>query len=198
MNKREYKQMIKEVTNVINKRLNEEFVAPKKTAIEKFFSMSNTYAKRVAKAENEYYEQKRADFISLLKNAASMSDLLIISKKMLATGYKFPISGMLEEGTIPAKADLDKIKWLSYDKDTTYTAAELAKLEHKSDTTEDFEAYTYYYSWRWWIANILRCLFFWKEPYGPEASKGINEYMRKYAPKCPIVKLYPDFFKKKD
>ena len=198
MNKKKlYEQIMKETSVIVKNALNEEFEAPKKTAIEKFFGMAKSYANRVAKAENEYYEKNRADFIALLQKSTSMSDLLIVSKKMLGYGYKFPISGMLADGVVPAKADLEKIKWMSYDRDGTFTAAELAKIEKKSDSVDDSDVYTYYYSWRWWVANILRCLFFWKEPYGKEASEGIGELVKKYAPKCPVVALYPSYFKKK-
>lgn len=197
MNKKKlYEQIMKEMSVKVKNALNEEFEAPKKTAIEKFFGMAKTYAKRVAKAENEYYEKNRADFVALLQKSTSMSDLLIVSKKMLGYGYKFPISGMLADGIIPAKADLEKINWMSYDREFTYTAAELAKIEKKTDSVVDLDVYTYYYSWRWWVANILRCLFFWKEPYGKEASEGIGELIKKYAPKCPIIELYPSYFKK--
>lgn len=67
MNKKKlYEQIMKETSVIVKNALNEEFEAPKKTAIEKFFGMAKSYASRVAKAENEYYEKNRADFISLL------------------------------------------------------------------------------------------------------------------------------------
>jgi hypothetical protein len=88
---------------------------------------------------------------------------------------------------------------MSYDREGEETAESLSKLE-KNDRgngsfANEYMVYTYYYSWRFWVANIIRCLIFWKNPYGPEANEKVKEYIQKIAPHTPIIRKYPSFFK---
>ena len=185
-----------EVSETIRRRLNEEFKAPEKTTAEKLFGMDKKYAERVAAAETQYYKEHAKPFIERVKMATSMEELLSISKDMLADGFKFPVAGMLRNAFSAQEAKLKNIVWMSYDREGSETAESLSRLEEKNNNvTNDYMVYTYYYSWRYWIANIIRCLVFWKDPYGQEANEKVSEYIKKIAPKTPIVRKYPSYFK---
>jgi hypothetical protein len=192
-----YEGIMKEVAKIVKNRLNEEFVAPKMTATEKLFGMDKKYAARVAAAETEYYTEHAKPFIEQVKNATTMAQLLKISKDMAKDGFKFPVSGMLD-GTPWTEATLDNVRWMSYDREGEETAESLSSLEENNKAgsiVNDYMVYTYYYSWRWWIANIIRCLVFWKDPYGAEANEKVKDYIQKIAPRTPIIRRYPSFFK---
>lgn len=189
-----YGRIMESLQKEVMRVLKEEFKAPEKTLKEKLFGLSKQYDARVAKAENEYYTEHREKFVNALKKAATLEDLLRISRGMMADGFKFPISGMVAAGVAPARAGLGDIIWQSYDLDTSFRANELASIEKKTGVN-DVVVYTYYYSWKWWVANIIRCLFFWKEPYGKEADEKVGELLKQYSPKCPIIAVYPDYFK---
>jgi hypothetical protein len=192
-----YEGIMKEVAKIVKNRLNEEFVAPKMTATEKLFGMDKKYAARVAAAETEYYTEHAKPFIEQVKNATTMAQLLKISKDMAKDGFKFPVSGMLD-GTPWTEATLDNVRWMSYDREGEETAESLSSLEENNKAgsiVNDYMVYTYYYSWRWWIANIIRCLVFWKDPYGAEANEKVKDYIQNIAPRTPIIRRYPSFFK---
>jgi hypothetical protein len=36
---------------------------------------------------------------------------------------------------------------------------------------------------------------FWKDPYGAEANEKVKDYIQKIAPRTPIIRRYPSFFK---
>ena len=193
-----YESIMSEVSKFVNKKLNEEFKAPEKTTAEKLFGMDKKYAARVAAAEAEYYKESAKPYIEQVKAATTMAQLLKISKDMAKDGFKFPVAGMLD-GTDWQSATLDNIRWMSYDREGEETAESLSKLE-KNDRSNgsfanEYMVYTYYYSWRFWVANIIRCLIFWKNPYGPEANEKVKEYIQKIAPHTPIIRKYPSFFK---
>jgi hypothetical protein len=202
MNKKEKKEMynrIMEATSqMVVKMLNEEFVAPQKTAAEKLFGMDKKYAARVAAAEAEYYKEHAKPFIERVKSAVTMAQLLSISKEMAKDGFKFPVAGMLD-GTDWQSATLENIRWMSYDREGEETAESLSRLEkngqESGSVANDYMIYTYYYSWRFWIANIIRCLVFWKDPYGAEANEKVKEYIQKIAPHTPIIRKFPTYFK---
>jgi hypothetical protein len=88
---------------------------------------------------------------------------------------------------------------MSYDREGEETAESLSRLEKNSQESgsvaNDYMIYTYYYSWRFWIANIIRCLVFWKDPYGAEANEKVKEYIKKIAPYTPIIRKFPTYFK---
>ena len=152
---------------------------------------------RVAAAETEYYTEHAKPFIEQVKNATTMAQLLKISKDMAKDGFKFPVSGMLD-GTPWQEATLDNVRWMSYDREGEETAESLSDLEENNkagSVVNEYMVYTYYYSWRWWIANIIRCLVFWKDPYGAEANEKVKEYIQKIAPHTPIIRKFPTYFK---
>ena len=184
-----YESVMKEIAKTVKRRLNEEFKAPEKTTAEKLFGMDKRYAKRVAAAEAEYYKEHAQPFISRIKHATTMQDLLNISIDMAADGFKFPVAGMLRGDVDVQNAQLKNIVWMSYDRESTESAESLARLENENNNvTNDYMVYTYYYSWRFWIANIIRCLMFWKDPYSQEANEKIKDYIKNIAPKTPIVR----------
>ena len=113
---------------MVVKMLNEEFVAPQKTAAEKLFGMDKKYAARVAAAEAEYYKEHAKPFIERVKSAVTMAQLLSISKEMAKDGFKFPVAGMLD-GTDWQSATLENIRWMSYDREGEETAESLSRLE---------------------------------------------------------------------
>lgn len=189
-----YKRVMELLSKEARRVINEEFKAPEKTLKEKLFGLSKQYDERVAKAEEEYYTEHRAKFVDALKKATGLNELLRISRGMMADGFKFPVAGMVVDGVAPARAGLGDIVWQSYDLDTSFRASELADIEKKSGVN-DVVVYTYYYSWKWWVANIIRCLFFWKEPYGKEANEKVGTLLKEYSPKCPIIAIYPEYFK---
>ena len=184
-----YESIMKDVAKTVKRRLDEEFKAPEKTTAEKLFGMDKKYAERVAAAEAKYYKEHAQPFINRVKGATTMEELLNISIDMAADGFKFPVAGMLRGGVDVQDAQLKNIVWMSYDREGSETAESLSRLEKKSNNvTNDYMVYTYYYSWRFWIANIIRCLVFWKDPYGQEANEKIKEYIKNIAPKVPIVR----------
>ena len=195
-----YENIMNKVAKIVRDTLNEEFVAPKKTAAEKLFGMDKKYEERVAAAEAEYYQSHAKPYLERVKSATTMAELLSISKEMAQDGFKFPVSGMLD-GTSWQNASLDNIRWMSYDREGEETAYSLSKLEKhgqpggEGSIANDYMVYTYYYSWRWWIANIIRCLVFWKDPYGTEANQKVKENIQKIAPHTPIIRKFPTFFK---
>ena len=193
-----YNRIMEATSQMVVKMLNEEFVAPQKTAAEKLFGMDKKYAARVAAAEAEYYKEHAKPFIERVKSAVTMAQLLSISKEMAKDGFKFPVAGMLD-GTDWQSATLENIRWMSYDREGEETAESLSRLEkngqESSSVANDYMIYTYYYSWRFWIANIIRCLVFWKDPYGAEANEKVKEYIQKIAPHTPIIRKFPTYFK---
>ena len=193
-----YNRIMEATSQMVVKMLNEEFVAPQKTAAEKLFGMDKKYAARVAAAEAEYYKEHAKPFIERVKSAVTMAQLLSISKEMAKDGFKFPVAGMLD-GTDWQSATLENIRWMSYDREGEETAESLSRLEkngqESGSVANDYMIYTYYYSWRFWIANIIRCLVFWKDPYGAEANEKVKEYIQKIAPHTPIIRKFPTYFK---
>lgn len=194
-----YESIMKDIAVQVKRRLNEdEFVAPKRNAKEKFMKMlgkDSGYQERIRKEQEKYFEKKRNPFMRELVKAESFMDLLMICKKMSMTGYIFPIAGMVAGSSIPQNTRLSDVSWMSYDRDSYISAESLAKCEEGSPSN-DVYIYTYYYSWRYWCANILRVLYFPNDPWGAKANNEISELMRTYAPKCPIIRLYKDYFKK--
>ena len=195
-----YESIMTEMSKKVKLMLNEEFKAPEKTAAEKLFGMDKKYAARVAAAEAEYYKEHAQPYIEQVKSAVTMAQLLKISKDMAKDGFKFPVAGMLD-GTDWQNATLDNIRWMSYDREGEETAYSLSKLEKNGEKggegsiANEYMIYTYYYSWRFWIANIIRCLIFWKDPYGAEANEKVKEYIQKIAPHTPIIRKFPTYFK---
>ena len=189
-----YESIMKEVSRTVKKHLNEdEFVAPEKNFREKLIGGAKAYAKRVKEAENKYYAEHATKYLNALEKATTMQSLLEISIYMSKDGYKFPISGMVF-GVRPEEAKLKDVRWNSFDQDSTYSAEELSELEEDTNFDE-VSVITYYVSWKWWCANIIRCLIFWADPYGEKSNAGITEKIKEYAPKCPIIKRFPNYFK---
>lgn len=193
-----YESIMRDIAVQVKRRLNEdEFKTPKRNAKEKFMQIigkDTGYQERIKKEQDKFFEDKRKPFLMELSRAESYYDLLMISKNMNKEGYVFPIAGMIDRNITPNAAVLSDVRWMSYDREGTFTADELTSCERKEPSNDTY-VYTYYYSWRWWCSNILRVLFFPNEPWGSTADSKISDIMKKFAPKCPIVGLYREYFK---
>lgn len=195
--RRLYGDVMDQLGKIVRNALDEKFEKPEKTFAEKLFGLEKKYAARVEKAEDEYYAEIAKKYTKRVNRAQSMQELLDISKDMLEDGFKFPIGGMLK-GAYAPDAELRNVVWMTADRESTENAEYLSYLEGDKGSryATDITVLTYYLSWKWWVANIVRCLVFWRDPYGKEANEKIGEYLEKISPRCPIVKKYPEYFKK--
>jgi len=199
MNKKElYESIMRNVSREVKKALNEEFIAPEKKWTDKLPGGAKRYAERMEQDREAYFKKMQGSFAEKLKSAKSFHDLFVISKYMLEYGYTFPVNGMVR-GCKPGDAEPENIYWMSADREYSMKTSEFIAMEKNPEKyrnqTYDMDIYTYSMSWDWWVANIVRCLFYWKAPYSD--SININELKEKiaqYRPACPAKTYWPDFF----
>lgn len=143
---------------------------------------------RYEKRLNKYYDKGIEKFAPKLSQAKNMTDLLLLSREIAEYGFAYPLPSMLRNGATAMSATEKDIFWMTADRDSYESVDSLIKSYEKSHNSVEVNGVrdTYSISWDWWVCNIIRCLFFWKEPWQRNIDyQKFSECKKKYGPKCP-------------